>query len=60
MPIDDPGVVVLPSGLWQARAGAVVDVGYAMARQGQFAAPDQLVPLYIRRPEAEEKLRKKG
>jgi len=60
IPIDDPGVVVLPSGLWQARAGAVVDVGYAMARQGQFTAPDQLVPLYIRRPEAEEKLSQKG
>ena len=59
IPIDDPGVIVLPSGLWQARAGAVVEVGYSLARQDQFTNPDLLTPLYIRRPEAEEKLEQK-
>ena len=56
IPIDDPGVIVTPSGLWQARAAAVVEVGYQLARQGAFVEPDVLAPLYIRRPEAEEKL----
>jgi tRNA A37 threonylcarbamoyladenosine modification protein TsaB len=59
IPIDDEGVIVLPSGAWQARAGAVVEVGYAMARQGRFTDPDRLTPIYIRLPEAEEKLMQK-
>ena len=56
IPIDDPGVIVTPSGLWQARAAAVVEVGYRLVRQGLSTEPDALTPLYIRRPEAEEKL----
>jgi tRNA threonylcarbamoyladenosine biosynthesis protein TsaB len=59
IPIDDEGVIVLPSGAWQARAGAVVEVGYALARQGQFTDPDRLTPIYVRLPEAEEKLMQK-
>ena len=55
IPIEDEGVIVTPSGLWQARAGAVVEVGFGMARRGEFTGPDALVPVYIRRPEAEEK-----
>lgn len=56
IPIDDPGVIVTPGGLWQARAAAVVEVGHQLARHGRFIEPDALTPLYIRRPEAEEKL----
>lgn len=56
IPIEDPGVIVTPSALWQARAAAVVEVGHQMARDGHFTVPDALTPLYIRRPEAEEKL----
>lgn len=55
IPIDDAGVIVLPSGLWQARGASVVEVGHAMARRGEWTDPDRLIPIYIRRPEAEEK-----
>ena len=60
IPIEEEGVIVTPTGLWQARAGAVVEVGGAMARRGEFADPERLVPIYIRLPEAEEKLLAKG
>jgi tRNA threonylcarbamoyladenosine biosynthesis protein TsaB len=59
IPIEDEGVIVLPSGAWQARAGAVVEVGYDLARRGQFTDPDRLTPIYVRLPEAEEKLMQK-
>ena len=39
----------------QPRVEAVVDIGWALARAGEFADPDALVPAYARRPEAEEK-----
>lgn len=55
VPPDDAGVVETPPELWDARAAAVVDVGYAMARSGRFVDADRLTPIYIRRPEAEEK-----
>jgi hypothetical protein len=56
IPADDAGVIVASPELWQARASAVVEVGSALARQGLFTDPDRLSPIYIRRPEAEEKL----
>jgi tRNA A37 threonylcarbamoyladenosine modification protein TsaB len=55
IPTDDPGVIVTPPELWRARAAVVARIGQAMARQGEFADPDRLTPLYIRKPEAEEK-----
>ena len=55
IPADDPRVIVTPPELWQARAAAVVEIGYAMARNGGFVEPDRLVPVYVRRAEAEEK-----
>jgi tRNA threonylcarbamoyladenosine biosynthesis protein TsaB len=55
IPTDDAGVIVLPKPLWRARAGVVANLGLRMASAGQFTEPDKLVPLYIRRPEAEEK-----
>lgn len=56
IPVEDAGVIVTPGGLWRARASAAVEVGHALAREGRFIEPDALVPLYVRRPEAEEKL----
>ena len=50
------GVVIAPPDLWRARAGGVAKIGAAMAAAGQFAKPDCLTPLYIRKPEAQEKL----
>jgi tRNA threonylcarbamoyladenosine biosynthesis protein TsaB len=55
IPTDDAGVIVLPKPLWRARAGVVARLGLRMAERGEFTEPDELAPLYIRRPEAEEK-----
>ena len=60
IPINDPSVVVLPKPLWRARAGVVATLGLRMATAGQFTEPDKLTPLYIRRPEAEEKWEQLG
>jgi tRNA threonylcarbamoyladenosine biosynthesis protein TsaB len=56
IPTDDPSIILTPPETWRARAAAVAEVGYAMARRGQWADPYRLAPVYVRRPEAEEKL----
>ncbi|HLL91259.1 MAG TPA: tRNA (adenosine(37)-N6)-threonylcarbamoyltransferase complex dimerization subunit type 1 TsaB [Tepidisphaeraceae bacterium] len=55
LPADDPGVIVTPPDLWPARAGAVAKLGAELAAAGAFADPFVLAPLYVRKPEAEEK-----
>ena len=55
IPPDDPGVITLPKPLWPPRAAIVAQIGHRMARANQFTDADKLTPLYIRRPEAEEK-----
>ena len=55
IPPGDTGIIVTPPELWRARAAAVAEVGHAMARRGQFTDPNRLVPIYVRKPEAEEK-----
>jgi tRNA threonylcarbamoyladenosine biosynthesis protein TsaB len=55
VPKDDPTIVFAPSDLWQGRAAVVAELGAAMARANQFADPMTLTPIYIRKPEAEEK-----
>src|SRR2546421_4044522 len=55
LPADDASVIVTAPELWRARASAVASVGYRMLREGQSTQPQQLLPIYIRRPEAEEK-----
>lgn len=55
IPLEDAGLIVTEPELWHARAAAVVEIGARMAWQGQFTDPDVLTPIYIRRPEAEEK-----
>jgi tRNA threonylcarbamoyladenosine biosynthesis protein TsaB len=56
--IDESGATVLPEPLWSPRAEHVYLVGKRMADAGQFTAGADLLPLYIRRPEAEEKWEK--
>ncbi|HEV7299550.1 MAG TPA: tRNA (adenosine(37)-N6)-threonylcarbamoyltransferase complex dimerization subunit type 1 TsaB [Tepidisphaeraceae bacterium] len=51
----DAGIVVTPADAWRATAAMVAKLGYALAEQGAFADVFTLVPLYIRKPEAEEK-----
>jgi hypothetical protein len=55
LPPGGSSIISLPPDSWRAQASQVARVGYALARQGCFVDPDRLVPLYIRRPEAEEK-----
>jgi tRNA threonylcarbamoyladenosine biosynthesis protein TsaB len=55
VPKDDPRLLLTEPGIWQARASVVAELGARLAREGQFADPMQLTPIYIRRPEAEEK-----
>jgi tRNA threonylcarbamoyladenosine biosynthesis protein TsaB len=52
---DDPGVIVTPEDTWRARAAVVATLGRDLAAAGTLADPMTLTPLYIRRPEAEEK-----
>ncbi len=51
----DDSIVVTGESLWRARAAAVARLGIEMARRGEFSDPFQLTPIYVRRPEAEEK-----
>ena len=52
---EEASVIVTPTELWRPRAAVVARIGSEMARRGEFADPDRLVPIYIRQPEAEEK-----
>ena len=44
----------LPEALWPPGVETVLKLGYEKAQQGQFEQPTALVPVYLRRPEAEE------
>ena len=47
-------VIELPRDLWPPRAEAVLAVGRSLSRAGQFTDPGDAIPIYPRRPEAEE------
>jgi tRNA threonylcarbamoyladenosine biosynthesis protein TsaB len=55
IPPGDTGIHVTDPSMWQARAAVVAELGNRLARAGQFADPVRLAPIYIRKPEAEEK-----
>jgi tRNA threonylcarbamoyladenosine biosynthesis protein TsaB len=48
------GAIVLDQALWFPRAANVHKLGWRLAKQGRFTAARELVPFYLRRPEAEE------
>jgi tRNA threonylcarbamoyladenosine biosynthesis protein TsaB len=52
---DDAAIIITPEDTWRARASAVARLGAQLAQLNQFSDPFTLTPLYIRRPEAEEK-----
>lgn len=56
--IEAAEVRILPEELWWPRAEHVFQVGQTLARQGCYTPGGDLMPLYIRRPEAEEKWEK--
>jgi tRNA threonylcarbamoyladenosine biosynthesis protein TsaB len=53
---DQTGVTITEPDTWNGRAEVVARLGYRLALRGQHVDPMTLVPLYIRRPEAEEKM----
>ena len=55
MNISATGVTVTGEPSWRARAAVVAALGLRRAAQGRFADPLALAPLYVRKPEAEEK-----
>jgi len=60
LPADDPQIILTPEESWRPRAAVVAYLGHALARAGHFTDPDRLTPLYLRRPEAEEKWEQLG
>jgi tRNA threonylcarbamoyladenosine biosynthesis protein TsaB len=55
IPPDDSRIIIVDEALWRPRAGEVAALGWKMARENQFTPAMELLPIYIRRPEAEEK-----
>ncbi|MEN6307711.1 MAG: tRNA (adenosine(37)-N6)-threonylcarbamoyltransferase complex dimerization subunit type 1 TsaB [Anaerohalosphaeraceae bacterium] len=51
---EHPNTLILDKSCWPASAASVWHVAHLRVEQGQFDDPNTLVPLYIRRPEAEE------
>ncbi len=52
-------IKILNEKFWSPRASNVFKIGVKMAMENRFADPAGLVPLYLRRPDAEENLEKK-
>ncbi len=53
--LDAAGVQILPESFWPGRAEHVLTLGRLLADAGAFTPARELVPLYIRRPEMEER-----
>lgn len=58
IPKDDGGIHITAEDTWPARAISVAKIGTMMARRGEWADVFRLTPIYIRKPEAEEKWEK--
>jgi len=56
IPASDPEIHVAEESLWRPQVSTVARLGWRMARNGEFTDAMNLAPIYIRRPEAEEKL----
>jgi tRNA threonylcarbamoyladenosine biosynthesis protein TsaB len=52
--IASSGATVVDPAIWMPRAASVCRLGWRLAEQGAFIPARDLIPLYIRRPEAEE------
>jgi tRNA threonylcarbamoyladenosine biosynthesis protein TsaB len=52
-------IIATPAESWRARASVLAQIGADLARAGNFADPFRLEPIYIRMPEAQEKLEAK-
>jgi tRNA threonylcarbamoyladenosine biosynthesis protein TsaB len=56
IPAGDREIVIATEEYWRARAGVLARIGRQMAEEGKFVDPFLLEPIYIRMPEAQEKL----
>jgi hypothetical protein len=56
IPEADKEIVIAPQETWRARAAVLARIGGEMARDGKFVDPFLLEPIYIRVPEAQEKM----
>jgi tRNA threonylcarbamoyladenosine biosynthesis protein TsaB len=52
----DPGLQIAPEELWWPGALTVAHLAMRLHEQGAFADPFKLTPLYIRKPEAQERM----
>lgn len=52
--VESSGAAIIDRTLWTPRAGGVHRLGWAMSRAGRFTPQHELVPFYLRRPEADE------
>lgn len=55
IPTDRDDVIVTSEALWRPHASVVARLGAELAAKNAFVDSDRLIPIYIRRPEAEEK-----
>jgi tRNA threonylcarbamoyladenosine biosynthesis protein TsaB len=55
IPSGDSGVLLTEPDTWRPRASAVAALGVRLAAAGRFSDPDRLTPIYLRKPEAQEK-----
>lgn len=55
IPDGDPGIRLTAPETWRPRAAGVAEEGIRRGAAGMFTDPDRLLPIYIRKPEAEEK-----
>ena len=55
----DTEIILTDESIWRPRADVVASLGFELARNGEFTDPMKLTPIYIRRPEAEEKFEQK-
>lgn len=52
--IECAGCTIADESLWLPTAATVLSLGWKLAQRGEFTAAPDLVPAYVRRPEAEE------
>lgn len=52
-----PAIEILPEATWPAQAEYVLRIGRQLARQGAYVPVNELLPIYVRLPEAEERWR---
>ncbi|HKQ50136.1 MAG TPA: tRNA (adenosine(37)-N6)-threonylcarbamoyltransferase complex dimerization subunit type 1 TsaB [Phycisphaerae bacterium] len=52
--VETSGAAIIERTLWTPRAGGVHRLGWEMSQAGLFTPPHELIPFYLRRPEAEE------